>query len=320
MQGREHPVGAMDYRAKDFDEVRAQYRAYLIALGLSTHTISTACTDTFYLWRKAGRATFWRVLESERFETDARAALTEALRANSGGNVDSLIGGYMSHLRRFRRFLSQGTEITAPAANRGTVRNRSTCAVNVPRPSSEEVTRYLSRWDGLENYRLQESALDRLFHRLCPENKIIEDILLKAAALNDFYSTNIFSVFPVAKHILSLNIDARLLRGDLTLVDDLQTVLIGGKERHLYSFASKYCSHHNERDFPIYDSYVDVVLRYFRAQDGFAHFTNDELKEYGRFKDILTAFRSYYGLDQFSLKEVDKYIWQLGKDCFPKSY
>ena len=70
----------------------------------------------------------------------------------------------------------------------------------------------------------------------------------------------------------------------------------------------------------LYDSYVDEVLRYFRAKHCFECFANDGLKEYGQFKDILIAFQSYYGLNQFSLKEVDKYIWQLGKDYFPKSY
>ena len=35
--------------------------------------------------------------------------------------------------------------------------------VDVPRPCCEEVQKYLRRWDGLENYSLQESALDKLF-------------------------------------------------------------------------------------------------------------------------------------------------------------
>ena len=105
---------------------------------------------------------------------------------------------------------------------------------------------------------------DRLFHQLCPENKTIEDILLKAATLNDFYSTNIFSIFPVAKHILELDIDTRLMNGDLTLVDDLPTVMIGGKERHFYSFASKYCSHHNEKDWggTTHGTHVHSVLSF----------------------------------------------------------
>ena len=94
--------------------------------------------------------------------------------------------------------------------------------INVPKPSSEQVEFYLRAWDELENYHLQEDALDKLFFQLCPENLEMLDILLKVAALNDFYSTNIFSVYPVAKHILSLDIDARLESGDVTLVSDLQ--------------------------------------------------------------------------------------------------
>lgn len=52
----------------------------------------------------------------------------------------------------------------------------------------------------MENYRNQEEALDRLFQDYAPGNKDIRDILLKAAALNAFYSTNIFSLYPVAEH------------------------------------------------------------------------------------------------------------------------
>ena len=106
--------------------------------------------------------------------------------------------------------------------------------INVPNPSAAQVEHYLRAWDELENYHLQEDALDKLFLTLCPENTKMSDILLKVAALNDFYSTNIFSVYPVAKHILSLNIDARLNSGDDTLVSDLQKVTIAysGKSAH----------------------------------------------------------------------------------------
>ena len=308
----------MNYKTMDFDEVRVQYKNYLTTHNLSNNTISTACTDTFYLWRKVDKDTFWRVLESDNFETDARVALLDALRDNSKGNIDSLINNYMAYLRRFRRFLDLEPETTTSVISRE-YGQRIIHTVEVPRPSPEQVMDYLSRWDELENYHLQERALDKLFHQLCPENKTIEDILLKAATLNDFYSTNIFSIFPVAKRILDLNIDSRLLIGDPKLVDDLKKVNISGKERNFYSFASKYCSHHNEKDYPIYDSYVDKVLRYFR-KDNFAQFSDNDLKEYEKFKDILVTFQSYYGLNQFSLKEVDKYIWQLGKKHFPKSY
>ena len=85
--------------------------------------------------------------------------------------------------------------------------NKEKETIVLPKPCKDEVEKYLEKWnfsEDLENYRLQESSLDKLFFELCPQNNKIEDILLKVAALNDFYSTNIFSVYPVAKHILSL--------------------------------------------------------------------------------------------------------------------
>jgi hypothetical protein len=78
------------------------------------------------------------------------------------------------------------------------------------------------------------------------------------------------------------------------------------------------CSHHRPLDYPIYDSYVDEVLRYYRKHDGFAAFKNDDLKNYTRFKSILEEFRNFYQLGKYSLKELDKYIWQLGKTHFNK--
>jgi len=39
-----------------------------------------------------------------------------------------------------------------------------------------------------------------------------------------------------------------------------------------------------------------------------------------KFKNIIIAFREYYGLDEFNLKEIDQYLWQLGKEYFPNKY
>ena len=192
--------------------------------------------------------------------------------------------------------------------------------IDIPTPSIEQVEHYLQTWNTLENYRLQEDALDKLFLELCTKNIEISDILLKVVALNDFYSTNIFSVYPVAKHILSLDIDSRLNSGDITLVSDLQKVIIGGIVKNFYSFSTKYCSHHKPLDFPIYDSYVEKVLCYFRDRDRFSNFKTLELKDYKKFKDTLVEFKYFYGLDKYDLKKIDRYMWQLGKEYFPKNY
>ena len=63
-----------------------------------------------------------------------------------------------------------------------------------------------------------------------------------------------------------------------------------------------------------------TVLCYFRDADGFATFRNEELKTYPRFLDVLHAFCTFYNLEAYSLKQIDQYIWQLGKEYFPKNY
>lgn len=190
----------------------------------------------------------------------------------------------------------------------------------IPTPCKKEVQKYLDLWDSLENYVLQENSLYKLFNKTYPKNTDIDDILIKASSLNDFYSTNIFSIFPVAKHILELDIDERLKNGDTSLVNDIADVTISGVKKHFYSFATKYCSHHNSDAFPIYDDFVKKVLLYFKSKDKFDVFTADDLKDYSKFKNILISFKKYYDIDNYSLKDIDRYLWQLGKEYFPKNY
>ena len=306
---------------RSLNDIRAAYKLYLADQGLSKNTILTSATDAFYIWRKLGADQFWRVLLSDDFEALGKETLLDLLRRKSTGNAESYLNGYMAHLRRFRRFLQSEHALEIPEAvkTETPVRKNATAAPQaLPAPSTAEVRRYLAQWNALEDYRLQEDALDRLFFTLCPENKSLPDILLKVSVLNDFYSTKIFKVYPVAKRILALSIDERLRAGDVSLVDDIKKVEIGEKTRNLYSFATKYCSHHRPLDYPIYDSYVDEVLRHYRRADGFAAFRNDELKIYPRFKSILEEFRRFYGLEQYDLKSLDKYLWQLGKTYFNK--
>ena len=308
-----------------YEEVRGLYMPFLQSQGVGSNTIKTAYVDSFYLWRKGDHDLFWEAVEGS--DADAKAMLLDVLRKNTTGDPEKLVNGYLSHIRRFRLFLaSEGTaevksERSAVSEQPiAPVHHRRKSDVDVPLPSKEQMEYYLAKWDELENYHLQEDALDKLFLKLCPKNTDITDILLKVSTLNDFYSTNIFSVYPVAKHILSLGIDARLKAGDVTLVNDIKQISINGTERNFYSFASKYCSHHNPLDYPIYDSYVDAVLRYFRNRDGFASFADSALKDYVHFKGALIDFRLFYGLEAYNLKQLDKYLWLLGKGYFPKNY
>ena len=189
-----------------------------------------------------------------------------------------------------------------------------------PKPSTAIVKNYLETWKTLENYTLQEKSLSLLFNELCSGNTIIENVLLKVSALNDFYSTNIFDTYTVAKHILSCKVDSELERGSLDLVNKIALVTISGKKKNFYSFASKYCSHHKPEIYPIYDSYVVKMLMHFKKKDKFYRFKKDDLKTYDVFLSVIQAFQGFYGLDDFTLRQIDIYLWLAGKEFFPNKY
>lgn len=183
-------------------------------------------------------------------------------------------------------------------------------------PSVKDALWFINYWQQLPNYTNQEHALDKLFMELCPKNDCIEDVLIKCSALNDFYSTNIYDIHTLAQHILRLGIDARLVQGDLSLVNDIARVEINGKERFFYSFATKYCSHHQPEKFAIYDNYVEKVLVSINRKEHFANFKSEGLKDYNTYMRVILEFQQHFGLTQFSIKQLDQYLWQLGKWYF----
>ena len=186
------------------------------------------------------------------------------------------------------------------------------------KPTIDEVEKYLARWRSLDNYVNQEKALDYLFGEKCRFNTDIKEVLIKCCTLNDFYSTNIFDIHSVAQHILKLNIDERLNRGDFTLVKDIAKVKVGNppKSRNFYSFATKYCSHHHPYKYAIYDNYVEKLLWEFQKRDKYSHYLRSDLKDYPTYMRVIRDFQKHYGLEQFNVKQLDQYLWQLGKKYF----
>ena len=44
------------------------------------------------------------------------------------------------------------------------------------------------------------------------------------------------------------------------------------------------------------------------------------LKDYVKFKNILIEFKKFYDIDEYNLRDIDKYLWIAGKEYFPKKY
>lgn len=175
------------------------------------------------------------------------------------------------------------------------------------------VRKYLDNWK--DEYALKDECLEILFKRTFRKNTDIKEVLIKVSVLNSFYSTNIFDLISVAKRIIELDIDKYLEEGNLDIVNSIAKVAMKkDKVRFFYSFATKYCSFHNPETYAIYDSYVVKALKHYRDEDKFAEFNDDTLKDYRNFIDVILKFKSFYELNEFSLKQIDMFLWQAGKE------
>ena len=122
----------------------------------------------------------------------------------------------------------------------------------------------------------------------------------------------------MAKHILSLKVDLAIKRGEPGVVNQIANITISNKKKNFYSFATKYCNWHNKLKYPIYDSFVDKLLRRYRDKTNFEEFKNSDLKNYAKFLEVLHKFRTYFKLSDFDFKKIDNFLWMYGKEVFKK--
>jgi len=190
------------------------------------------------------------------------------------------------------------------------------------KPNNELVAKYLIKFKNNKRYYLADMAIINLFKKF-PSNNKLEDILLKISVINDLYSTNIFAVYKLAVHIQKKHIDKYLFNADTKAINLISSghkiINKNGKEINFYSFASKYCNWHNKEDYPIYDRFVSKVLIAYRNNDKFSNFFNNDLKDYNKFKKVLSDFKQEYNISRYSFKEIDKYLWLYGKELFLKN-
>lgn len=177
-----------------------------------------------------------------------------------------------------------------------------------------------------------DPALFELFAHY-PKNTDHKHVLLKVVALNALYSTMIRvyskitpTVYEVANHIAAIGdeIDSGLEAGSPDLVLKVSKVAKGVKAFYNYSFATKYCSFHRPEHYPIYDSRVYEYLRRLRNRDkyqggGFKPFKNEDLWDYPKFKGIVDEFRTHYGLQEFTYKQIDAFLYLEGGKFFAPS-
>ena len=181
-----------------------------------------------------------------------------------------------------------------------------------PDPTKELVECYLSKWGKSKKYLLEEAYLFLLFNKIYPYNKTIKDVFLKACAVNTIDNTRIDDVCAITDRIVSLDIDEKLksedLKLNLQLVKDIAVDPTGNRKK-CYPFASKYCARHKPNIYPMYDSHVCSMLWHFQKKYRCIGFKRKDLEDYVHFETILRKFINCYKLNDFSLREIDIYLW-----------
>ena len=195
----------------------------------------------------------------------------------------------------------------------------------LPKPSINQKEYYHSLWNSpaYEAYRIQENVLKQIWQKY-PDNKNLKEIEVKVKTLNLYYSTNVIATNKVAKSIHSIKrLDKCLEDGNLSVVKKIAHLsLADEKQRNFYSFATKYCSFHNPKKYPIYDFYVQDLLYRYQKQENFypGKITRNSITnylKYDEYKNIIDCFISYFDL-HCSYKELDMYLWTMGRTKFPR--
>ena len=109
-------------------------------------------------------------------------------------------------------------------------------------------------------------------------------------------------------------------KGDYNVVMELVSCE-GKKNSSWFIFSTKYCGFINPEVYPIYDSLIAVVLERLNADSAF--YSTEPLSlektvknkcDYDKFVGVIDSFKNEFHLKGCSYKEIDKFLWLVGKN------
>jgi hypothetical protein len=183
--------------------------------------------------------------------------------------------------------------------------------VTIPDPVTS-IDANIKAFDDEPSTALAEASLRELIAAF-PRNTSVNHVLLKMIAINRLYRARVLDkdMEPLAAHIANISdLDQMLASGMTEAVTRIYDS--SGTERKYYSFATKFCSWHNQNGYSLWDYNVDEALWAYKKRDSFADFKRQDLCEYPRLIEIVKEFRAFYGLQQYSVKNTDKFLWRIG--------
>jgi len=177
---------------------------------------------------------------------------------------------------------------------------------------------FADKYELVPKNRNSDGALTAIIAFL-PGNTSVEHVLTKSALLNSLYSTQIYDIYRMAEHIVTQDLDGALTSGSIEAVSRVREghgiTTKMGKERDLYSFATKYCHWHKPKTYPMYDVNVARAIRMLNTRLRFAISLSDAvLSDYQQFKGLIDICKERLRLDWPGYKRLDQALWMIGRD------
>jgi len=161
--------------------------------------------------------------------------------------------------------------------------------------------KYLDIFDSQERYFVSDIRNLELFAET-PLNTNLDEVRIKVSAINDMDVIDSTVSDDLVNHIVALNIDDRLKKGDLTVVEEIANLKARNKNYHFLHFASAYCNYHRPDVFPIYsEQYLEFYKVYVVEQK--LGLDPDKLTSYLVFSQALNHL-----VDQLGLKGRMDYL------------
>lgn len=167
-------------------------------------------------------------------------------------------------------------------------------------------------------YYKDEKDLRELFedHELSTEKT-----LMRVTRLNALYHTHLSreDIEKISEFLseAGLDFENEILAGKIDAVKEITDHVAVNR----FVFATKYCSFVNPKDYPIYDSLVAKALTYYVRKEPFLvqnpkpNFEKiRKERNYQQFKHIVGEFIRQYNLAACSYKDIDKFLWLVGKN------
>ena len=191
--------------------------------------------------------------------------------------------------------------------------------MRLKKPTKEFIAEILELYS--EENELNENLL-KLF-KTFDDDKNKYNVLIKVASLNKIYSTAIVNINPVVGQIIKISSSAKskpkTLAEYIELVDKISKInwtnSKGKKfERNNLSFSSKYVHFLSDYKTPIYDSYIWIIIKGYLGQKNNENISFENPTNFEEFYIIFEKFKTDLGLEHYSNYDIDKFLWQYGKN------